>query len=97
MNFPVFDFHCDTALKHLRKDVNQAGQLRKNALHIDLERGKTLAGYAQCFAIFTTTAFKLPNNIKPEDIFSGLFFTIFLFIFLYYFFLYFSLLYFATE
>ena len=44
MNFPVFDFHCDTALALLGKDFNQAGSLRRNKLHIDLERASGLGG-----------------------------------------------------
>ena len=36
MNFPVFDFHCDTALALLGEDCNQAGSLRSNKLHVDL-------------------------------------------------------------
>ena len=55
MNIPVFDFHCDTALALLGQNMNSAGDLRKNNHHIDLERASTLAGYAQCFACFTTT------------------------------------------
>ena len=54
MNFPVFDFHCDTALVLLGEDMNSAGKLRKNTGHIDLERASALPGYAQCFACFTT-------------------------------------------
>lgn len=54
MNVPVFDLHCDTAYALLGEDHNSAGQLRKNMLHIDLERAKTLPGYAQCFACFTS-------------------------------------------
>ena len=54
MNFPVFDFHCDTALALLGEDMNQAGSLRKNQYHIDLERASKLGGYAQCFACFTS-------------------------------------------
>ena len=37
MNFPVFDLHCDTALKLLGKDRRSLGSLRKNDLNIDLE------------------------------------------------------------
>lgn len=55
MNFPVFDLHCDTALALLGKDMRQNGALRKNDLHIDLERAGELPGYAQCFACFTTS------------------------------------------
>ena len=54
MNFPVFDLHCDTALGLLGETVNEPGSLRKNELHIDLERAKQLPGYCQCFACFTT-------------------------------------------
>lgn len=69
MNIPVFDLHCDTVLGLMDRDLTVTGDLRTNQLHIDLERAGKLAGYAQCFAIFTTTAFPLPRGIKPEDIF----------------------------
>lgn len=69
MNIPVFDLHCDTVLGLMGRDFSVTGSLRANELHIDLERAGKLAGYAQCFAIFTTTAFPLPKGIKPEDIF----------------------------
>lgn len=54
MNFPVFDLHCDTALALLGEDMNSEGSLRRNNLHIDLERAKALPGYCQCFACFTS-------------------------------------------
>lgn len=54
MKFPVFDLHCDTALALLGDDLNQAGSLRRNNLHIDLERAGKLPGYCQCFACFTS-------------------------------------------
>ena len=44
MNFPVFDFHCDTALALLGESINEAGSLRRNNLHIDLERASRLPG-----------------------------------------------------
>ena len=69
MNIPVFDLHCDTVLGLMDRNFAVTGDLCRNHLHIDLERAKTLAGYAQCFAIFTTTEFPLPKGIKPEDIF----------------------------
>ena len=47
MKFPVFDLHCDTALALLGEDLNQAGELRSNRLHIDLERAEVLGGYCQ--------------------------------------------------
>ena len=65
MNFPVFDFHCDTALKLLGEDMNSAGSLRKNNGHIDLERASALPGYAQCFACFTTPFMEEWNGISP--------------------------------
>lgn len=54
MNISVFDFHCDTALKMLDDQMNPVGSLRQNRGHIDLTRASKLAGYAQCFACFTT-------------------------------------------
>ena len=70
MNFPVFDFHCDTALALLGEDVNQAGSLRKNNLHIDLERASRLGGYAQCFACFTTPYQEEWHKVSPIVIFE---------------------------
>lgn len=70
MNFPVFDFHCDTALALLGDDVNQAGSLRKNNLHIDLERASKLGGYAQCFACFTTPFMEEWNHVSPIVVFE---------------------------
>ena len=70
MNFPVFDFHCDTALALLGEDLNQAGDLRKNNLHIDLERASKLGGYAQCFACFTTPMMEQWHNLSPVVIFE---------------------------
>ena len=63
MNVSVFDFHCDTALALLGEDLNQAGSLRQNRLHIDLERAAGLGGYAQCFACFTTSL--MEERISP--------------------------------
>ena len=70
MNFPVFDLHCDTALELLGKDRRSLGSLRKNELHIDLERAGTLPGYAQCFACFTSTKQYLPGNATVADLFE---------------------------
>ena len=69
MNIPVFDLHCDTVTELLGRDLSGSKSLRKNDLHIDLERGASLAGYAQCFAFWSTTDIPLPKGIKPEDIF----------------------------
>lgn len=70
MNFPVFDFHCDTALALLGEDMNQAGSLAKNQGHIDLERAGKLGGYAQCFACFTTPYMEEWGKISPVVVFE---------------------------
>ena len=70
MKFPVFDLHCDTALTLLGEDMNTAGSLRKNQLHIDLERAKQLPGYCQCFACFTTPMMEEWHKISPVVIFE---------------------------
>ena len=70
MNVSVFDFHCDTAGALLGKDLNQPGSLAKNQLHIDLERARQLAGYAQCFACFTTPMMEQWYHISPVVIFE---------------------------
>lgn len=70
MKFPVFDLHCDTALALLGEDLNQAGNLRRNQFHIDLERAKTLPGYCQCFACFTTPYMQDWHNISPVLVFE---------------------------
>ncbi len=70
MNIPVFDLHCDTALALLGESGNEAGDLRKNAYHIDLERASALEGYAQCFACFTTPAMKDWMKVEPHVIFE---------------------------
>ena len=70
MNFPVFDLHCDTALALLGKTMNEAGSLRKNESHIDLERASKLGGYAQCFACFTTPFMEQWGNVSPIVVFE---------------------------
>ena len=70
MNFPVFDFHCDTALALLGEDCNQAGSLKSNKLHIDLERASKLGGYAQCFACFTTPLMEEHYHVSPIVMFE---------------------------
>ena len=65
MNFPVFDLHCDTALALLGDNLNRAGSLRKNGLHIDLERASALPGYCQCFACFTTPELEDWFGVSP--------------------------------
>ncbi len=70
MNFPVFDLHCDTALKLLAPEVTANGGLLCNSLHIDLERAGKLPGYCQCFACFTTPDMEAWMHKKPVDVFE---------------------------
>lgn len=70
MKFPVFDLHCDTAFALLGKDLQQAGSLRKNECHIDLERASKLPGYAQCFACFTTPRTNRPGRTTDTQLFE---------------------------
>ena len=69
MNIPVFDLHCDTVTELLGRDLAGKGNLRSNSLHIDLERGKALPGYCQCFVFWSTTGLPLPKGLKPTDVF----------------------------
>ena len=70
MKVPVFDFHCDTALRLLGDSVNEAGSLLRNSGHIDLERAGALDGYAQCFACFTTPMQEQWHHVSPTVIFE---------------------------
>jgi len=70
MKFPVFDLHCDTALQLLGKNRDTLGRLDTNDLHIDLERGATLPGYAQCFAVFTTPTMRRPEGVSVIGMFE---------------------------
>lgn len=70
MSFPVFDLHCDTVLGLLGSDFSATGSLRKNDLHIDLERAATLPGYVQCFACFTSPMDNLSGLRTVEDVFE---------------------------
>ena len=70
MNFPVFDLHCYTALALLGNSMNEAGSIRKNETHIDLERASKLGGYAQCFACFTTPYMEQWAKVSPIVIFE---------------------------
>lgn len=70
MNIPVFDLHCDTALSMLGRGHQPSKELRKNDLHIDLERASTLAGYCQCFACFTTPHMRNWYQKSPIEIFE---------------------------
>ena len=70
MNIPVFDLHCDTAFAQLGKDLNSAGSFAENSGHIDLNRAGKLAGYAQCFACFTTSIPELMKGLSPIVVFE---------------------------
>lgn len=70
MNIPVFDLHCDTALALLGETRNEAGSLKKNKLHIDLERASQLEAYCQCFACFTTPMMQEWNKLSPVVVFE---------------------------
>ena len=70
MKFPVFDFHCDTALE-LAGRHGKPLALRRNNLHIDLERAKVLPAYAQCFACFTTPMMTDWGLGTPETVFQA--------------------------
>ena len=70
MKFPVFDLHCDTALALLGEDLTEAGSLRRNQYHIDLERARSLPGYVQCFACFTTPFMTQWHQNDPTVIFE---------------------------
>ena len=54
----------------LGEDLRQAGSLRKNNYHIDLERAKALPGYAQCFACFTTPRTNRPGGTTDAQLFE---------------------------
>lgn len=69
MNFPVFDLHCDTITGLTERDLSGKGNIWSNQMHIDLERGAKLGGYAQCFAFWSTTDMKLPHGLKVHDLF----------------------------
>ena len=70
MIFPVFDLHCDTALKLLGKRCHGDGFLRNNQFHIDIEHAKKYPGYCQCFACFTSPLEQLPKKMSVEDMFE---------------------------
>ena len=70
MNIPVFDLHCDTGLALLGETRNEAGSLKKNKLHIDLERASQLEAYCQCFACFTTPMMQEWNKLSPIVVFE---------------------------
>ena len=70
MKFPVFDFHCDTALALMGEHGNAPCELRRNNHHIDLERAAVNGGYCQCFACFTTPFMEQRSGISPVTIFA---------------------------
>ncbi len=52
-----FDLHCDTIGECSNKQLS----LRKNSLHIDLERARSLEEYTQVFAIW------IPDELRGKD------------------------------
>ncbi len=72
MNDMVFDLHCDTALALLGDDLKPCSRLRNNLGHIDLTRGASLAGYAQCFAMFTFPGFAQRFHRPVTEVFQAM-------------------------
>lgn len=70
MNIPVFDLHCDTALALLGKNAAAVGSLKTNTGHLDLDRAGELAGFAQCFACFTTPEMERWYHKSPVEMFE---------------------------
>lgn len=70
MTFPVFDLHCDTALSLAGENLRGTVALRRNGLHIDLERAGVNPGYAQCFACYTTSGFFERFGITAQAVFQ---------------------------
>ena len=70
MKFPVFDFHCDTALAMMGEHGNAPCDLRRNNHHIDLERAAVNGGYCQCFACFTTPFMEQRSGVPVTTIFE---------------------------
>ena len=70
MKFPVFDFHCDTALALMGEHGNAPCDLRRNNHHIDLERAAVNGGYCQCFACFTTPFMEQRSGVPVTTIFE---------------------------
>ena len=66
MKFPVFDLHCDTSDALSGLGGSLPCELKRNNVHIDLERVDAFPGYAQCFACFTTPL----ERIDPVDSFE---------------------------
>ena len=70
MNIPVFDLHCDTALALLGRNAATVGSLKTNAGHLDLDRAGEFAGFAQCFACFTTPEMEKWYHKSPVEMFE---------------------------
>ena len=51
---PIIDMHCDTisGIYEARRSGEEA-VLRRNSMHLDLQRMKEAGYMAQCFALFT--------------------------------------------
>jgi len=64
MNYPVFDGHCDTALKFFHRGIPTFGE---HDAHVTLQGVKSLPRYAQFFA-FCTVCY--PTSLPPEQLFA---------------------------
>ena len=64
MTFPVFDLHCDTAMKLVGEQYDRINSLRENTYHVDLNRANAFPGFTQCFACYTSDLEELPANIS---------------------------------
>lgn len=70
MNIPVFDLHCDTAYTLLNNGCKETYGLKSNHFHVDLQKAAGFAGYAQCFACFTSPDDPLCKRLSPEAVFE---------------------------
>lgn len=65
MNYPVFDGHCDTALKYFYRGLPTFGT---EGAHVTLSAMETLPRYAQFFAF---CAVCYPCGLTPEELFRA--------------------------
>ena len=65
--FPVIDMHCDTisCLNDFKEEQVPGLHLRKNGMHIDLERMKKADYMCQSFALFTSLGEVRSRNVSP--------------------------------
>ena len=65
---PIIDMHCDTisGIYEARRSGEEA-VLRRNSMHLDLQRMKEAGYMAQCFALFTYLPAVKEMGIDPFD------------------------------